>query len=132
MTVSGWHRTFRGFRNRPADSAVVLVVEAGEVVGPLVHVVRYSPTGLNWGYDGAGPRDLARSLLAAVLGEEAACPVCRGTTSGCHACTDGLRPDLPDVELVRDVVARLGPTWVLREDELRAWWNEVARSGDGT
>lgn len=35
----------------------------------LVHHVRHSPTGLNWGYGGSGPNDLGRSLLIDVLGE---------------------------------------------------------------
>lgn len=32
-------------------------------VGPLVHRVRHSPTGMNWGYGGSGPADLALSIL---------------------------------------------------------------------
>jgi hypothetical protein len=35
---------------------------------PLYHYVDHSPTGLSWGYAGAGPSDLARSLLADRLG----------------------------------------------------------------
>lgn len=30
---------------------------------PLRHVVRHSPTGMEWGYGGSGPADLARSIL---------------------------------------------------------------------
>lgn len=33
----------------------------------LKHVVRHSPTGLNWGYAGSGPADLASSILADML-----------------------------------------------------------------
>lgn len=29
----------------------------------LPHVVRHSPTGMNWGYQGSGAADLARSIL---------------------------------------------------------------------
>lgn len=29
----------------------------------LHHVVRHSPTGMEWGYGGSGPADLARSIL---------------------------------------------------------------------
>ncbi|MEM6783775.1 MAG: DUF6166 domain-containing protein [Bacteroidota bacterium] len=36
------------------------------------HVVVYSPTGLEWGYVGGGPGDLAVSILAQVAGAEAA------------------------------------------------------------
>lgn len=33
---------------------------------PLNHVVRHSPTGIEWGYAGSGPADLARSVLLAL------------------------------------------------------------------
>lgn len=36
---------------------------------PLPHVVLHSPTGIEWGYGGSGPADLALSLLADHLGE---------------------------------------------------------------
>ncbi len=39
---------------------------------PLHHVVRHSPTGIEWGYGGSGPSDLALSVLTAVAGAEAA------------------------------------------------------------
>lgn len=121
-------RCFRGSRGSPSSVSLVVVADAatGEVLGPLVHRVRYSPTGLNWGYDGAGPRDLARSLLAAVLEDQAQCSSCRGA-GGCTACVDGLRRDLPDAELVRDIVSYLGPQWLLHEDQIRAWWNETGK-----
>ena len=60
-----------GSSSRPDASAsdVVLYREidgtAKATVGtrPLEHVVRHSPTGLEWGYAGSGPADLARSIL---------------------------------------------------------------------
>ena len=88
------HR-FRGTRGATNSAALVVVEDAatGELVGPLRHLVRYSPTGFNWGYDGAGPRELARSLLAAVLDENAVCPACSGAeVASCDVCRDGLRP----------------------------------------
>lgn len=36
------------------------------------HRVVHSPTGIEWGYRGAGPYDLAYSLLCAVVGAEKA------------------------------------------------------------
>jgi hypothetical protein len=45
----------------------------------LPHIKRHSPTGLEWGYAGSGPADLARSLLIDALGPAAACPLCDGT-----------------------------------------------------
>jgi len=37
---------------------------------PLKHRVYHSPTGLEWGYGGSGPADLARSILWDHLGKE--------------------------------------------------------------
>jgi len=34
---------------------------------PLRHVVRHSPTGMEWGYSGSGPADLALSILTDYL-----------------------------------------------------------------
>ncbi|OUN01358.1 MAG: hypothetical protein BAA04_07000 [Firmicutes bacterium ZCTH02-B6] len=36
----------------------------------LKHIVCHSPTGMEWGYAGSGPADLALSILAHYLGEE--------------------------------------------------------------
>ena len=36
---------------------------------------------MNWGFAGSGPADTARSLLLAVMGPEAICPACQGTSS---------------------------------------------------
>ena len=73
-------RRFRGYRGSLGTPAIVLVEDAttGDQVGVLTHRGTYSPTGFNWGYDGAGPRELARSLLAAVLGAAADCQSCHG------------------------------------------------------
>jgi len=37
---------------------------------PLPHIVHHSPTGLEWGYGGSGPADLALSILAFAIVEE--------------------------------------------------------------
>jgi hypothetical protein len=39
---------------------------------PLEHVVRHSPSGIEWGYGGSGPADLARSILFAFTDEATA------------------------------------------------------------
>lgn len=58
-------------RGDPAD--VVLWRDAGGVAHASVpHQVRHSPTGLEWGYAGSGPADLARSILLAFTDEDAA------------------------------------------------------------
>lgn len=46
-----------------------LVIEGGKERA-LEHRVRHSPTGLEWGYGGSGPADLARSIVAEVTGDE--------------------------------------------------------------
>lgn len=40
----------------------------------LPHVGKHSPTGLEWGYSGSGPSDLAHSILAHVLDVPAVSP----------------------------------------------------------
>ena len=35
---------------------------------PLRHIIYHSPTGMEWGYGGSGPSDLARSILADFAG----------------------------------------------------------------
>ncbi|MDR1306030.1 MAG: DUF6166 domain-containing protein [Treponema sp.] len=35
-------------------------------------IVRHSPTGFNWGYEGSGPADLALNILSVFIGQEAA------------------------------------------------------------
>ena len=39
------------------------VLEPGRTERPLVHVVRHSPDGFDYGYGGSAPADLARSIL---------------------------------------------------------------------
>jgi hypothetical protein len=48
------------------ESKVIVVDQIGS--RPLYHAVEWSPTGLAWGYGGAGPTDLSRSLLFDRLG----------------------------------------------------------------
>ena len=77
--------------SQPSRSALRLVVrpehealtgDPGDVVlfrrldstacATVDHVVRHSPTGIEWGYSGSGPADLARSVLLALTDEETA------------------------------------------------------------
>jgi hypothetical protein len=59
--------------------AVIIETGSHEPLGLLVHMPKHSPTGMSWGYAGSGPADLARSLLIAVLGDDAKCRTCGGT-----------------------------------------------------
>lgn len=49
-----------GFRNNNECTIYVDGVK-------LIHQVKHSPTGLEWGYAGSGPADTARSILLYVL-----------------------------------------------------------------
>lgn len=44
----------------------------GYACANIMHVVRHSPTGIEWGFNGAGPADLARSILLRFVGLEEA------------------------------------------------------------
>lgn len=55
-------------RGRTTVDAVEIYVDRDGVQQLLRHRVYHSPTGMNWGYGGSGPADLARSILADYLG----------------------------------------------------------------
>jgi len=56
---------FKGHRIDEDRVEVQVVVDSGRLL-PLEHVVRHSPTGMEWGYNGSGPADLALSIVAAL------------------------------------------------------------------
>ena len=67
---------------RPEGDAVRLGADPDDVVlyrrvdgtarASVPHAVRHSPSGLEWGYGGSGPADLARSVLLALTDDETA------------------------------------------------------------
>lgn len=61
QTAGAYHGRERGHEHQ-----VLCVDQEGE--RHLYHTVEHSPTGYAWGYSGAGPTDLARSLLLDRLG----------------------------------------------------------------
>ena len=66
--------------------------ETGRLLDWRLDLASHSPTGLEWGYVGSGPSQLALALLCDALGEDALeqCPLCgfdRPPHSG-HACPD--------------------------------------------
>lgn len=95
-------KTYIGSKpNDRAHGRRVWVVENGEST-PLRHIMRHSPTGLAWGYGGSGPADLARSILADVLGDAAKCRDCNGTFRLVWEEADGdFRPPLHTAEIER-------------------------------
>lgn len=58
-------RLYQGLRT--ADGAQVTV--NGRALDPATHMVNHSPTGLEWGYAGSGPAQLALALLVDHLGD---------------------------------------------------------------
>lgn len=86
-------------RSQLDENTVTVVDEDGP--RPLYHAVEWSPTGLAWGYGGAGPTDLSRSLLLDRLGY------------------------VPRRQVVfafrEDVVAELQPEFVLTFAEIDDW-----------
>jgi hypothetical protein len=70
---------YHGFWRKNSTPVIVIEDEHGHQTSTVRHLPKHSPTGMNWGYAGAGPTDTARTLLIAALGEDAICPLCAGT-----------------------------------------------------
>lgn len=71
-TTANGERAYIGVRGEDADvgGCRVEVREPDGSRRALRHVEYHSPTGYEWGYGGAGPADLALSILADALGEQ--------------------------------------------------------------
>lgn len=71
----GENRVYSGLRD-DAGNCHVWVMAAGAVVGrplpPRLDLVKKSPSGLEWGYGGSGPAQLALALCADALGDDEA------------------------------------------------------------
>lgn len=64
-------KIYQGFREGgPSTPTLVTVREHGKPTHALVHVVVHSPSGLEWGFAGSGPSDLALSILTDHFGED--------------------------------------------------------------
>ena len=55
-----------------AEDVVLWRTADGVARASVPHAARHSPTGIEWGYGGSGPADLALSVLLALVGERAA------------------------------------------------------------
>lgn len=88
---------YHGCRGPYFERVVAVESADGELIAVLPHLPSHSPTGMNWGYAGAGPCDTARSLLIDVLGPDAICPACQGTGRVTYLTEgDGYRPEPVD------------------------------------
>ncbi|MBA7472803.1 hypothetical protein ES707_08135 [subsurface metagenome] len=65
-------KTYQGkICDRGAGPQIILISDKGKSYY-LKHMVRHSPDGFNWGYEGSGPADTALSILTDCLGKEQA------------------------------------------------------------
>ena len=93
-----------------ADDVVLWRTREGEAHASVPHVARHSPTGIEWGYLGSGPADLALSVLSALTDRETARSLYQ--------------------RFKAEVIARVPEAGgVLRATEVRAW---VARAQEKT
>ena len=85
-----------------AEDIVLWRTLEGEAHASVPHAARHSPTGIEWGYGGSGPADLARSILLALVDEPTA--------------------DALYQRFKQDVVTTVPETGgVLRAADIRAW-----------
>ena len=63
---------YRGRRDDHGTGSVTVVDEGVErPLDPRLDLVNHSPTGLEWGYHGSGPAQLALAMLADATGDDA-------------------------------------------------------------
>ncbi len=105
-------KIYRGRRLEPADETLSDVVIAVMPQGkPLKQIVRHSPTGMQWGYGGSGPADLALSILTDVFAG---------------------RVELADLyyqDFKMDFVAGWGNEWIVTEATINDWL--TVKTGQG-
>lgn len=73
-------KVYHGIRNNTTDGIKVTVTVPSKRLGksnfttsklnPRLDLINHSPTGMNWGYAGSGPAQLALALLADVLKDD--------------------------------------------------------------
>jgi len=80
-------------------------------VRPLKHVAYHSPSGLEWGYGGSGPADLALSILCDLLDEHPQGMEEIERTQAWHF----------HQAFKWQVVSTWGEAWHIREDQVRHW-----------
>ena len=143
--------TYHGYpADGPGGRLVVIEAPAGN---PITLLPRINSAEFAWGYGGTGPRQLARCLLLAALGQAAACTACHGaaklalsedgaqipcgpgiedncdpeTITACQLCGDGYR-DVPHQKFKSQVVANWDQDeeWVLDRAQIIAWLRGAA------
>ena len=104
MKVYKGRRTANGIGNQP------VIVECPATGGSyaLRHVVRHSPTGLQWGYGGSGPADLALSILY-------------------DFCTDRNSAEMFHQQFKWDFVSGWEDEWSIEGETINSWLKEQWR-----
>jgi hypothetical protein len=99
------HRSYSGKRGHGAGvvPGPVLVTDNGTTrpLSPRLDIVNHSPTGLNWGYCGSGPQQLAIALLADAVDDDTAVRLAG--------------------RFKFDVIGGLPNTWTLTREDILAW-----------
>jgi hypothetical protein len=100
---------YRGIRDSRGETRVT--VNDNGATSTLPHIAHHSSTGMDWGYEGSGPADLARSLLAHHVG----CGIVPG-------------PDIYQTFKLL-VVAKLPPQgWMLDDREIEAVLTSILKA----
>lgn len=98
VTVDGsGGKYYRGMR---IDGDCSVTVN-GEPLNPRQDLRNHSPTGLNWGYGGSGPAQLALAMLADCLGDDLA--------------------QSHYMAFKQEIVAQLPDVWILSDEAIRDW-----------
>lgn len=134
--------TYHGWRTGDGHFAVIIEDHPGSY-HPLPHRQFHSPEGFAWGYDGNGPRDTARSILADALDAQTLSPSSNGPTSeirkdrgntgeeprpasshGKHN-LDGF--SLAYLEFTTEVIAHLpqDKSWSLKRSDILRWVTDM-------
>jgi hypothetical protein len=103
-------RVYGGVR-RDDGGVLISVGKSLTDIHPLKQVVRHSPTGMEFGYGGSGPADLALSILTDVFGGRVELA------------------DLYYMEFKFEFVAGFGDTWTITEEQIDEWLR--AKTGNG-
>jgi len=106
-------KVYAGTRMKAVGSGVLISVGTSMTdIHGLRHIVRHSPTGMEFGYSGSGPADLALSILTDVFDGRVALA------------------DLYYMEFKFEYVASwLSDEWVVTSDDIDEWLKKKTGSG---
>ena len=113
-------KVYVGRRLDPSEGTLFLiknyVLEDGKLLPyeRLRHKERHSPTGMNWGYGGSGPSDMALSILWDIYLDN-------------NCLDEDLIEKLYGV-FVNDYVQYWGDNWQITEEEIKRWVKEKCKN----